>query len=335
METAEFDYHLPEEAIAQSAVEPRDSARLLDTRDQSDRRFSDLPGMLRPRDLLVVNRTRVRRARLIGEKTGSGGQVEALLLRARGDGTWEALMRPARRLRAGVLLRFGPLVASVVDGPVDGEVVLRAEEGSFDEAVAAVGLVPLPPYFRGQLADSERYQTVYGDRAGSAAAPTAGLHFTAALLTALKDAGIGMASVELDIGLDTFRPIAASRLDQHKMHRERMSVGGDAAEAIASARAAGGRVVAVGTTVVRALESAAAGGGLVSPVEQNTALFITPGHRFEVVDLLLTNFHAPGSTLVVLLAAFMGPRWRDIYSLALERGYRFLSFGDSMLAERA
>ncbi|MEX0825198.1 MAG: tRNA preQ1(34) S-adenosylmethionine ribosyltransferase-isomerase QueA [Acidimicrobiia bacterium] len=335
METAEFDYQLPEEAIAQSAVEPRDSARLLDTRDLSDHRFAELPGMLRPGDLLVVNRTRVRRARLIGEKAGSGGQVEALLLRARGDGTWEALMRPARRLRNGVLLRFGPLVASVVDGPVEGEVVLRAEEGSFEEAVAAVGLVPLPPYFHGQLADSERYQTVYGDRAGSAAAPTAGLHFTAALLTALNDAGIGMASVELDIGLDTFRPITASHLGQHQMHRERMQVGSDAAAAIESTRVAGGRVVAVGTTVVRALETAATGDGQVEPVETDTALFITPGHRFTVVDLLLTNFHVPGSTLVVLLAAFMGPRWRDTYSLALERGYRFLSFGDSMLAERA
>jgi S-adenosylmethionine:tRNA ribosyltransferase-isomerase len=244
-------------------------------------------------------------------------------------------MRPARRLRHGVLLRFGPLVASVVDGPVDGVVVLRAEEGSFAEAVAAVGLVPLPPYFHGQLADSERYQTVYGDRAGSAAAPTAGLHFTDTLLTTLEQAGIGLASVELDIGLDTFRPIATPHLGEHQMHRERISVGADVAAAIAAVRATGGRVVAVGTTVVRALEAAATGDGLIEPVQTDTPLFITPGYPFTVVDLLLTNFHAPGTTLVVLLAAFMGPRWRDTYSLALERGYRFLSFGDSMLAERA
>jgi S-adenosylmethionine:tRNA ribosyltransferase-isomerase len=333
--TSDFHYDLPDGAIAQSAVEPRDSARLLDTRDLSDHRFSGLAGLLRPGDLLVVNRTRVRAARLIGVKAGSGGRVEALLLRARGDGTWEALVRPARRLRRDVLLHFGPLVAAVVAGPVDGEVVLRAEKGSFEEAVAAVGEVPLPPYFRGRLGDPERYQTVYGDRVGSAAAPTAGLHFTDALLATLDEGGIGVAAVELDIGLDTFRPISTPELTDHRMHRERVSVGSDAASAVSAARERGGRVVAVGTTVVRALETAAAGGGLVAPVDTNTSLFITPGFRFDVVDLLVTNFHVPGSTLVVLLAAFMGPRWRQAYSVALDREYRFLSFGDSMLAERA
>lgn len=335
MRTADFHYELPDGAIAQAAIEPRDSARLLDTRDMSDHRFAGLPRLLREGDLLVVNRTRVRPARLVGEKVGSGGAVEALLLRTRGDAGWEALVRPARRLRVGTRIRFGPLVVNVAEGPIDGRVVLRAEEGSFAEAVEDVGEVPLPPYFHGHLSDPERYQTVYGDRPGSAAAPTAGLHFTDSLLAALGSAGVGLASIELDIGLDTFRPITTPDLAAHRMHSERVRVGSEVVAAIDSTRAEGGRVVAVGTTVVRALESAATGDGRVRTQEADTELFITPGFPFSVVDLLITNFHVPGSTLVVLLASFMGPAWRTAYSAALDRGYRFLSFGDSMLAERA
>ena len=335
MRTSEFHYDLPDEAIAQAAIEPRDSARLLDTRDMSDHQFRDLPSLLREGDLVVVNRTRVRPARLVGAKEGSGGRVEALLLRPRGDGSWEALVRPARRIREGTRLRFGGLLAVVAAAPADGQVVLAAEQGSFDGAMATIGEIPLPPYFRGHLEDPERYQTVYADRPGSAAAPTAGLHFTQGVLDALGERGIAHTSVELEVGLDTFRPIATMDLESHHMHREWMLVGGDAAEAVDAARHRGGRVVAVGTTVVRALESAATGDGGVEPGEEDTALFITPGHRFTVVDLLVTNFHVPASTLVVLVASFMGEPWKDAYAAALQRGYRFLSFGDAMLAERA
>ena len=335
MRTADFRYDLPEGAIAQEAIEPRDAARLLDTRRLEDREFRDLAALLRPGDLVVVNRTRVRSARLIGSKEASGGRVEALLLRPCGDGSWEALVRPARRIRVGSRLRFGPLVATVSAGPVDGRVVLSPESGSVDEAVETIGEVALPPYFHGRLAHPERYQTVFGDRPGSAAAPTAALHLTPGLLHGLAAAGIELGRLELDIGLDTFRPISAPDLASHQMHAERFAIGEDLAASVKAARERGGRVVAVGTTVVRALESAAAGDGLVSPVEADTALFITPGYRFGVVDLLVTNFHIPGSTLVVLVAAFMGPAWRTAYSMALARGYRFLSFGDAMLAARA
>jgi S-adenosylmethionine:tRNA ribosyltransferase-isomerase len=334
MRTADFCYDLPEDAIAQSAIEPRDSSRLLDTRDLSDHRFSALPALLREGDLVVLNRTRVRRARLHGTKD-TGGAVEALLLGPDGGGRWEALVRPARRIRVGTEISIGATTATVVAGPDDGRVLLEATVGSFEAAMGEVGEVPLPPYFHGTLADPERYQTVFADREGSAAAPTAGLHVTEGVVAGLAAAGVSTAYVDLDVGLDTFRPISADRLEDHAMHSERWQVDADAAAAVAAARARGGRIVAVGTTVVRTLESAAGDDGTVTAGEGRTDLFITPGHRFRCVDLLVTNFHVPGSTLVVLVAAFMGERWRRAYESALERGYRFLSFGDAMLAERA
>lgn len=335
MRTAEFFYDLPEDAIAQSAIEPRHAARLLDTRTMDDRRFSDLPSLLRPGDVVVVNRTRVRPARLIGEKDGSGGRVEALLLRPRGDGAWEALVRPARRIRRGTRIRFGGAVAVVAEDPIDGRVMLQSEHGDLAAVAGDVGEIPLPPYFRGTLPDPERYQTVYAERPGSAAAPTAGLHFTTEVLDALGAAGIAIAGVDLEIGLDTFRPIGVDHIADHVMHAERVTVTAESAETIEEARRRGGRIVAIGTTVVRTLESAAGPSGQVEPFEGETRLFITPGYRFKAVDLVVTNFHVPGSTLVVLVAAVVGPRWRDIYATALGRGYRFLSFGDAMLAECA
>ncbi len=334
MKTSEFVYDLPAEAIAQEAIEPRDAARLLDTRTMTDRVFSDLPDLLEPADVVVVNRTRVRPARLVGVKDGSGGRVEALLLRPRGDGTWEALLRPTRRLREGAVLRFGPLVTRLVADPVEGRGVLAAIEGDFEAAAAEVGEVPLPPYFHGTLADPERYQTIYAERPGSAAAPTAGLHFTDRVLAGLAERGIGLVGIDLEIGLDTFRPIASEAIEDHPMHAERVVVTEGVADEIARRRSAGGRVVAIGTTVVRSLEAAAAATGEVVPFEGETRLFIRPGHRFRAVDLVVTNFHVPGSTLTVLVAALVGPRWRDVYAEALARGYRFLSFGDAMLAER-
>lgn len=332
--TSDFSYDLPEQAIAQSAVEPRDAARLLDTDTLSDHRFSDFPALVDPGDLVVVNRTRVRRARLLGHRE-NGGKVEALLLGPLGDGRWEALVRPARRLREGDRLSFGEIRARLTADPVAGKAVLFLEAPDPEEAIAATGVMPLPPYFKGVLDDDERYQTVFADRLGSAAAPTAGLHFTKGVFDALAARGVETAYVDLEIGLDTFRPISAETLEGHTMHTEQYRVDEAAATAVAEARRRGGLVVAIGTTVVRALESAAAASGEVRPCEAATDLFITPGRPFRVVDRLVTNFHVPGSTLVVLVAAFMGDRWREAYSTALERGYRFLSFGDAMIARRA
>jgi S-adenosylmethionine:tRNA ribosyltransferase-isomerase len=333
--TSDFFYDLPEAAIAQSPAEPRDASRLLVADGLEDRHFADLPDLLAPGDLVVVNRTRVRRARLLGRKEGSQGRVEALLLRPVAGG-WEALVRPARRLRPGSRLAFGGIRATVLAGPDEGQALLALDSGEvpLEAALERWGEMPLPPYFTGRLADPERYQTVYAARAGSAAAPTAGLHFTPAVLNQLGERGIEVASVDLGIGVDTFRPIAVASLEEHRMHREDYLVDEAAAGAVAAARRRGGRVVAVGTTVVRTLESAGADGE-VRPGAGSTDLFITPGYPFHVVDLLVTNFHVPGSTLVVLIAAFMGDAWREVYREALARGYRFLSFGDAMLARRA
>ncbi|HUU60849.1 MAG TPA: tRNA preQ1(34) S-adenosylmethionine ribosyltransferase-isomerase QueA [Acidimicrobiia bacterium] len=336
MRTSDFLYDLPAAAIAQVPAEPRDSARLLVAEGLADRRFADLPDLLAPGDLVVVNRTRVRRARLRGNKEDGGGRVEALLLRPTPAG-WEALVRPARRLRPGTRLRFGGIAALVVAGPDRGQALLSLDAGEvpLEEALDRWGEVPLPPYFTGRLEDPERYQTVYAARPGSAAAPTAGLHFTTGVLRRLGERGIELAAVELGIGVDTFRPIAAARLEEHHMHREDYLIDEAAVAAVEATRRRGGKVLAVGTTVVRALESAAEAGGAVRPGPGSTDLFITPGHPFRVVDLLVTNFHVPGSTLVVLIAAFMGEGWRELYRVALARGYRFLSFGDAMLAGRA
>ena len=332
--TAEFSYELPEGAIAQQAIEPRDAARLLDADTLTDHRFADLPGLLGADDLVVVNRTRVRRARLLGRKD-TGGKVEALLLNPLGDGRWEALVRPARRLRPGTALDFGGVRAVVTEGPAAGRAVLAIEADDPEAAIEAHGSMPLPPYFRGALDDDSRYQTVYAEQVGSAAAPTAGLHFTDAVLAGLDIRGIRRVSVDLEIGLDTFRPISSDTIEEHRMHTERYRVGPEVVAAVDETRDRGGEVVAIGTTVVRALESAARPGGRLQEAEAATDLYLTPGDRFHVVDRLITNYHVPGSTLVVLVAAFMGRRWREAYRTALERGYRFLSFGDAMIVRRA
>lgn len=329
-DTSVFHYHLPDEAIAQSAIEPRHDARLLDTRDMSDHRFLDLPALLEPGDLLVVNRTRVRRARLRGVKD-TGGQVEVLLLRALDDGRWEALARPTRRLREGSTIRFGEVEARLAADPDEGKILLRSD-ADLGGVAERDGEMPLPPYFRGSLDDDERYQTLFADRIGSAAAPTAALHFTPHVVAALEERGVGVAMVELEVGLDTFRPISTGRVEDHEMHAERIVVDEIAADRINETRSADGRIVAVGTTVVRTLESVWRDGA-VRAFAGETRLFITPGHRFGAVDVVLTNFHVPGSTLVVLIAALLGPRWVTVYETALQRGYRFLSFGDSMLVE--
>ncbi len=334
MQTSDFEYELPAEAIAQAAVEPRDSSRLLRVAGMTDHRFSDLPVLLRPGDLLVVNRTRVRRARLLGTRRGTGGSVELLLLRPVGGTTWEALVRPARRMRRGVELEFGPILARIEGEPEAGRVEVDLDvNGDIEEAVAAHGTLPLPPYFHGSLDNPDRYQTMFAQATGSAAAPTAALHFTPDLVERLHAGGVNLAGVELDVGLDTFRPMESGPLADHTMHSERYLVPEEAAAAIAVAREENRRIVAVGTTALRTLETAADSSGAVTPGEGVSSLFVTPGYRPRVVDALLTNFHAPGTTLIVLVAALLGSQWREVYAAALDRGYRFLSFGDAMLIE--
>lgn len=334
MDVSLFDYPLPQSAIAQEPVEPRHDSRLLDARDLSDHRFFELPTLLAEGDLVVVNRTRVRPGRLLGVKVPTGGKVEALLVKRLDEERWEALLRPARRIRRGVLLRFGEVFAEVLTDPDDGVAVLELKSKvDVDRILPRIGEVPLPPYIRRPLADPERYQTIFASRPGSAAAPTAGLHFTPQVVAGLAEAGVQLASVELEVGFATFRPIAVTNIEDHRMHAERIRVDSEAASAVEECRRRGGRVVAIGTTVVRALESVATDDGRIVPTETETDLYIKPGFRFRVVDLLVTNFHLPRSSLLVLVAAFMGERWRDVYREALQRGYRFLSFGDAMLCE--
>ena len=327
-------YPLPAGAIAQDAIEPRHESRLLDTRDMSDHRFLDLAALLRPGDLVVVNESRVRAARLVGKRRDSGGMLELLILDARPDGRWEALARPSRRLRPGVEIEFEGLAATIVEGPREGLVVIEFRAPDVEAAIASTGEIPLPPYFKGTLDDDSRYQTMFANSVGSAAAPTAGLHFTPEVLAGLEGRGIEIATVDLHVGIDTFRPIAVDDIGDHRMHSEWCSIPESTAETIARVRAKDGRVVAVGTTVVRTLETFGHEDGTVDAGSGQTELFLKPGDPFRVVDALVTNYHVPGSTLVVLVAAFMGERWRQSYQTALEREYRFLSFGDAMYAER-
>lgn len=333
MHSFDFDYHLPLEAIAQEAIEPRDASRLLVARTLEDRTFADLADLLDPGDLVVVNNTRVRPARIHATKD-TGGRVELLLTKRITDTRWEALARPARRIGPGAKLIAGPLTMSVVTKPVRGVVTLDiASEQIVDEVLNELGEVPLPPYFRGTLDDDERYQTMFARIVGSAAAPTAALHFTPAIVDVMEARGIRIADVELEVGLDTFRPMNDGSIGDHRMHRERYSVPVATAEAIARTKERESRVVAIGTTVVRTLETAAGPDGRVQPGSGSTELFITPGYRTKVIDALVTNFHAPRTTLIVMIAALIGPTWSDVYARALESGYRFLSFGDAMYIE--
>lgn len=334
MDAADLDYPLPDSAIAQHPAEPRDSARLLVAQGNAsplDHTVADLAGLLDPGDLLVLNNTRVIPARLRLNKP-TGGAVEVLLLERHPEGWWEALVKPSRRVPDGTVLSHGPDMTVEV-GPVldsDGRRRVVVHGGTDDDlaALAEHGEVPLPPYIHEPLADPERYQTVYAEQPGSVAAPTAGLHLTNEVLGALSQRGVEVATVDLMVGLGTFRPITAARVEDHPMHAERYSIPASSLELLRSERE--GRVVAVGTTVVRALESWASTGR----AQGATSLFIHGDYRFAVVQRLLTNFHVPRSSLLALVQAFMGPGWRDLYATALDRGYRFLSFGDAMLIDR-
>ncbi|MGB5381596.1 MAG: tRNA preQ1(34) S-adenosylmethionine ribosyltransferase-isomerase QueA [Acidimicrobiia bacterium] len=333
MHSSAFSYHLPAEAIAQEATEPRDAARLLVARTLEDRAFSDLPDLLDPGDLVVVNNTRVRPARVYATKE-TGGRVELLLTKQIDATTWEALFRPARRIRPGSRLTVGPLTIVVVTEPDRGVVTLEVSpELSVDEVLSELGEVPLPPYFHGTLDDDERYQTMFASAVGSAAAPTAALHFTPRIVEALSARDVRIVDVELEVGLDTFRPMELGPINDHEMHEERYTVPVSTADAIAETKGRESRIVAVGTTVVRTLETAAGLDGSVQPGSGATDLFIKPGFRTKVVDAVVTNFHAPGTTLIVMIAALIGPAWREVYAHALGSGYRFLSFGDAMFIE--
>jgi S-adenosylmethionine:tRNA ribosyltransferase-isomerase len=329
--TDEFDYELPQELIAQRPIEPRDAARLLVDAGAGmapqHRHVRDLHELLEPGDLLVVNDTKVIPARLKLVRA-SGGQVEVLLLEQRGLHEWEAMVRPSRKLRDGEIVSTGSLQVEI--GARIGEATrsVRVLADNAMVALAQYGVMPLPPYITAPLERPERYQTVYANRDGSAAAPTAGLHFTDSLLTRLHVRGVQLARVELVVGLDTFRPITTDNPREHVMHTEAFSVSDEVLEQCRVTKANGARVVAVGTTTVRALESAAAGH------HERTDIFISRGHEFSLVDVLMTNFHLPRTTLLCMIDAFVGPRWRSLYDVAIAERYRFLSFGDAMLLTR-
>lgn len=338
MRLSEFDYDLPPERIAQTPIAPRDAARLLVDRGSAEpehRHVRDLVEILHRGDLLVVNETKVIPARL-ALRRATGGAAEVLMLEPR-DGArrvWEALVRPARKLKPGEVLQSvtGEPVVEIGERTEAGDTFTVTVVGSTDslELLDAYGEMPLPPYITARLGDPDRYQTVYARRPGSAAAPTAGLHFTPELLVALEARGVPQAKVELVVGLDTFRPIGTDNPLEHTMHTERYRVPDETMEAVEATRAAGGRVVAVGTTTVRALESAATRGEL----EGRTDIFIHRGYEWKLVDLLMTNFHLPRTTLLMMIDAFVGERWRRLYEVGLANEYRFLSFGDAMLLSR-
>jgi|688.fasta_scaffold16816_2 S-adenosylmethionine:tRNA ribosyltransferase-isomerase len=345
MDTAAFDYELPESAIAQRPLPERDAARLLVDRGAANppdnHIVRDLPDLLEPGDLLVLNTTRVLPARLALRKD-TGAAVEVLLLERldggslsdSGQSRWEALVRPGRKLPPGTIVLPAEgtgLEVSVDEDLGDGRRVVTIDvEGPLLDVLETFGVMPLPPYITEVLAEQERYQTVFSERPASAAAPTAGLHLTPEVLARCAERGIGRADVELVVGLGTFRPIATDRIEDHEMHGETFRVPQETLDACAQTKANGGRVVAVGTTAVRALESAAAFG----VNEGRTELFIHGDYDFLVVDRMMTNFHLPKSSLIVMIDAFVGPRWRDLYADALRDGYRFLSFGDAMLLTR-
>lgn len=337
MKLSDFMYNLPEERIAQTPVEPRDHSRLMvihrDTDQIEHKHFYDVIDYLNPGDVLVINDTRVIPARLYGERP-TGGACEVLLLRQLAPKKWETLVKPGKKLKPGAEIVFGDgrLRGRVLETTdVGGRIVEFECEGTFEAALDALGEMPLPPYIHEQLEDRERYQTVYARHEGSAAAPTAGLHFTPELLNRIREKGIDVVPVLLHVGLGTFRPVKVENIEEHHMHSEYFEVTEDAAKRINAARERGGRIVAVGTTSVRTLESAAENGRLVAK-RGETSIFIKPGYQYQMVDALITNFHLPGSTLMMLVSALYDrEKIISAYELAVKEKYRFFSFGDAML----
>ena len=340
--TADFDYELPEELIAQTPLAKRDESRLMvldkNTGALSHHRFFEIADMLRPEDMLVVNSSKVIPARLLGTCDKNGAPMELLLLRAREGGDWETLVRPGKRAKEGDSFTFGGLLSATVTGVLeDGN---RTVSFAYDtnrfhsiyEVLYEVGNMPLPPYIHEKLRDRDRYQTVYAKQEGSAAAPTAGLHFTQELLARIRAKGVGYGEVTLHVGLGTFRPVKAEQIRDHVMHTEHFRITADVAEECNRRRAAGGRIIAVGTTSCRTLESVADEQGQLREMEGETGIFIYPGYRFKATDALITNFHLPQSTLLMLVSALAGrENIMHAYAEAVRERYRFFSFGDAML----
>ena len=339
MKTTDFDYYLPEELIAQTPVEPRDSSRLLHYDKTSDKiehkRFYDIIDYLKEGDLLVRNNTRVLLARMYGY-TPHGGKVEVLLLKRLNLTDWEVLVKPGKKARPGQMLTINEELSLKVNatGEEGSRIISFNFDGVFEEIISRVGEMPLPPYIREKLKDKERYQTVYSSVDGSAAAPTAGLHFTNELFEKLKNKGVEVADVLLHVGLGTFRPVKEEDVLKHKMHTEFYQIDKENAEKINKAKREGRRIIAVGTTSVRTLESVADENGYVKETSGNTDIFIYPGYKFKCVDALITNFHLPKSTLIMLVSALCGrEKTLELYNTAVSERYRFFSFGDSMMIE--
>jgi len=339
MKTSDFYYDLPEELIAQTPLEKRDESRLLaldrGTGKWEHRKFFELTEYLRPGDCLILNNSRVLPARLLGQRLPGGGACEVLLLIDRGERVWECLVRPGRKMRTGAKLSFGngELTAEVIGEVEGGNRLVRFDyEGIFLEVLERLGKMPLPPYIKEELRDSERYQTVYSKVVGSAAAPTAGLHFTPELLEKIAAMGVGVGYVTLHVGLGTFRPVKEDTVENHEMHSEYCVISQETADLINRTKAAGGRCICVGTTSCRTLESWASPDGTMEAKAGWTNIYIYPGYHFKVMDALVTNFHLPESTLVMLVSAFAGRETvLAAYAEAVKERYRFFSFGDAML----
>ena len=339
MKTSDFFYDLPEELIAQDPLEDRTASRLLVlnrvTGAIEHKIFSDVIDYLNEGDCLVINNTRVIPARLIGEKEGTGGKVEVLLLKRRANDVWETLVKPGKKLRPGARVTFGDgrLKAEILEIAEEGNRLVRFYyEGIFEEILDSLGEMPLPPYITHKLEDKEMYQTVYAKFDGSAAAPTAGLHFTKELLSKIEEKGIKIASITLHVGLGTFRPVKVDDVNNHHMHTEWYEVNAEAADIINETKRNGGRVICVGTTSCRTIESVADENGYMKAKTGETDIFIYPGYKFKVMDGLITNFHLPESTLVMLVSAFAGKEnVLAAYETAVKERYRFFSFGDAMI----
>ena len=342
MKLDDFKYFLPEDLIAQEPLSVRDQSRLMVLHKNSGitehRHFRDLVEYLTPQDVLVINDTKVIPARLLGNREHTQAAIEVLLLTRHSERVWEVLVRPGRKVPRGTAIVFGSELRGVVEDVLDnGNRMIRFEyTGLFEQLLDRLGLMPLPPYIKKKLTDSSRYQTVYAKDSGSVAAPTAGLHFTKSLLAQITALGVSVVPVLLHVGLGTFRPVKVEEITEHQMHAEYYAVPEETAEVINSAKAAGGRVIAVGTTTVRCLETAARQNELPNQLVGAgtgwTGLFIYPGYNFQVVDCLITNFHLPGSTLLMMVSALIGrKRLLEAYALAVQMRYRFFSFGDAML----
>lgn len=337
---SDFDYNLPEELIAQTPFQQRDHSRLmvLNRKDKSisHKHFYDLKQYLKKGDTLVFNDTKVIPARLIGHRAKTGGKVEVFLLRRTEGNRWETLVKPGKKAQIGNIIEFSDELSCEVVDHTDfgGRIVEFKFDGIFEEILDRLGETPLPPYIHEKLADKNRYQTVYARENGSAAAPTAGLHFTKELLEEIKAMGVNLAFVTLHVGLGTFRPVNVDNIEDHVMHKEFYHIEKEAADIINNTKKNGGRVIAVGTTSIRTLESAAKEDGTIEPIADETGIFIYPGYKFKIVDAIVTNFHLPKSTLIMLISAFAGREYvLSAYEEAVREKYRFFSFGDAMFIE--